>query len=104
MVELRGLLPEFGSRKLIAIPAVVGMEISLEEAKPTLLPTDSLVLPTRRYPISTAKRLRLWAAPARGKDQADLHLYAALHAQTNGEAVDAVTLLPQMLKPFITYD
>ncbi|WP_419403521.1 helix-turn-helix domain-containing protein [Stenotrophomonas rhizophila] len=37
----RGRLPEFGSRKLIAILAVVGMEISLVEAKPTLLPTDA---------------------------------------------------------------
>ena len=37
----RGRLPEFGSRKLIAILAVVGMEISLVEAKSTLLPTDA---------------------------------------------------------------
>lgn len=30
----RGRLPEFGSRKLIAVLAAVGMEISLIEAKP----------------------------------------------------------------------
>jgi len=37
----RGRLPEFGSRKLIAILAAVGMEISLVEAKPTLHSTDA---------------------------------------------------------------
>ena len=37
----RGRLPEFGSRKLIAILAVVGMEISLVEAKTTLVRTDA---------------------------------------------------------------
>lgn len=30
----RGRLPEFGSRKLIAVLAAVGMEISLVEARP----------------------------------------------------------------------
>lgn len=37
----RGRLPEFGSRKLIAILAVVGMEISLVEAKTTVVRTDA---------------------------------------------------------------
>lgn len=32
----RGRLPEFGSRKLIAVLAAVGMEIRLIEAKPEL--------------------------------------------------------------------
>jgi len=33
--------------------------------------------------------------------KADLEHYAALHAQTYGEAVDATTLIPQMLEEFI---
>ena len=31
----------------------------------------------------------------------DLERYAALHAQTYGEPVDAVTLIPHMLESFI---
>ena len=61
--------------------------------------------------MSTTKRLRLgplpktenvkltFACPAGLK--ADLDRYAALHAQTYGEAVDAATLIPHMLEAFI---
>ena len=61
--------------------------------------------------MSTAKKLRLgplpktetvkltFACPASLK--ADLEHYAALHAQTYGEAVDAVTLIPYMLEVFM---
>ncbi|MBK6867124.1 MAG: DUF2274 domain-containing protein [Burkholderiales bacterium] len=34
----------------------------------------------------------------------DLDRYAALHAQTYGEAVDATTLIPHMLEAFIAGD
>jgi hypothetical protein len=34
----------------------------------------------------------------------DLDRYAALHAQTYGEAVDATTLIPHMLETFIAGD
>jgi hypothetical protein len=34
----------------------------------------------------------------------DLDRYAAMHAQTYGEAVDATTLIPHMLEPFIAGD
>ncbi|WP_027793694.1 DUF2274 domain-containing protein [Paraburkholderia acidipaludis] len=34
----------------------------------------------------------------------DLDRYAALHAQTYGEAVDAATLIPHMLEAFIAGD
>lgn len=43
-----------------------------------------------------------FACPARLK--ADLDRYAALHAQTYGEAVDAVTLIPLMLDAFMAGD
>lgn len=43
-----------------------------------------------------------FACPARLK--ADLDHYAALHAQTYGEAVDAMTLIPLMLDAFMTGD
>ena len=36
--------------------------------------------------------------------KADLDRYAALHAQTYGEAVDAATLIPHMLEAFIAGD
>lgn len=36
--------------------------------------------------------------------KADLDRYAALHAQTYGEPVDAVTLIPYMLEAFIARD
>ena len=34
----------------------------------------------------------------------DLDRYAALHAQTYGQAVDAATLIPHMLEAFIARD
>jgi len=36
--------------------------------------------------------------------KADLDRYAALHAQTYGKAVDAVTLIPHMLEAFMARD
>lgn len=64
--------------------------------------------------MSTGKKLRLgplpklestkmtFACPA--SLRADLDRYAALHAQTYGEAVDAVTLIPHMLEAFVAGD
>lgn len=64
--------------------------------------------------MSTTRKLRLgplpktesikltFACPASLK--ADLDRYAALHAQTYGEAVDAVTLIPYMLEVFLVGD
>ncbi|WP_262219633.1 DUF2274 domain-containing protein [Stenotrophomonas maltophilia] len=36
--------------------------------------------------------------------KADLDRYAALHAQTYGEVVDAVMLIPHMLEAFMARD
>lgn len=36
--------------------------------------------------------------------KADLERYANLHAQTHGESVDAVTLIPHMLEAFVARD
>ncbi|WP_124982006.1 DUF2274 domain-containing protein [Ralstonia solanacearum] len=64
--------------------------------------------------MNTTKKLRLgplpktesikltFACPASLK--ADLDCYAALHAQTYGESVDAVALIPHMLEAFIAGD
>lgn len=64
--------------------------------------------------MSTIKKLRLgplpktetvkltFACPVNLK--ADLDRYAALHAQTYGEVVDAVTLIPHMLEAFMAGD
>ncbi len=64
--------------------------------------------------MSTTRKLRLgplpktesvkltFACPASLKT--DLDRYAALHAQTYGEAVDAATLIPHMLEAFIAGD
>lgn len=64
--------------------------------------------------MSTTRKLRLgplpktesikltFACPATLK--AELDRYAAMHAQTYGEAVDATTLIPHMLVAFIAGD
>lgn len=64
--------------------------------------------------MSTTRKLRLgplpktetikltFACPASLK--ADLDRYAALHAQTYGEVVDAVVLIPHMLEAFMVGD
>lgn len=64
--------------------------------------------------MSTMRKLRLgplpktesvkltFACPASLKT--DLDRYAALHAQTYGEVVDATTLIPHMLEAFIAGD
>lgn len=64
--------------------------------------------------MSTTRKLRLgplpktesikltFSCPASLK--ADLDRYAALHAQTYGETVDAATLIPHMLEAFMAGD
>ena len=64
--------------------------------------------------MSTARKLRLGPLPSSGSTKltficpaslkADLDAYAALHAQTYGEAVDATTLIPHMLETFMAGD
>lgn len=64
--------------------------------------------------MSTTKKLRLGPLPktesvkltfaCSASLKADLDHYAALHAQTYGGAVDAVTLIPHMLEAFIAGD
>jgi len=57
----------------------------------------------RLGPLPDIQTVKLtFSCPARLK--ADLDRYAALHAQTYGEAVDAVTLIPLMLEAFMAGD
>ncbi|HEX7386978.1 MAG TPA: DUF2274 domain-containing protein [Castellaniella sp.] len=57
----------------------------------------------RLGPLPKTESTKLtFACPASMK--ADLDHYAALHAQTYGEAVDAATLIPHMLEPFMAED
>ena len=57
----------------------------------------------RLGPLPRTERGKLtFACPATLK--ADLDRYAAMHAQTYGEAVDAATLIPHMLEAFMTGD
>ena len=57
----------------------------------------------RLEPLPKTESTKLtFACPAGLK--ADLDRYAALHAQTYGEAVDAATLIPHMLEAFIAGD
>lgn len=62
--------------------------------------------PTKKLRLGPLPRQEItkltFACPAGLK--ADLERYAALHAQTYGEAVDAVTLIPHMLEAFIAAD
>ena len=64
--------------------------------------------------MSTGKKLRLGPLPKLESTEltfacpaslrADLDRYAALHAQTYGEAVDATVLIPHMLEAFLVGD
>jgi hypothetical protein len=64
--------------------------------------------------MSTTRKLRLGPLPKTesikltftcpASLKADLDSYAALHAQTYGEAVDAMALIPYMLEAFMARD
>ncbi|WP_186037710.1 DUF2274 domain-containing protein [Burkholderia gladioli] len=64
--------------------------------------------------MSTTRKLRLGPLPNTESTKltftcpatlkADLDRYAAMHAQTYGEAVDATTLIPHMLEAFMAGD
>ncbi|MBQ0216418.1 DUF2274 domain-containing protein [Alcaligenes faecalis] len=57
----------------------------------------------RLGPLPKTESVKLtFACPASLK--ADLDRYAALHAQTYGETVEAATLIPHMLEAFMTGD
>lgn len=57
----------------------------------------------RLGPLPKTESVKLtFACPANLK--ADLDRYVALHAQTYGESVDAMTLIPHMLEAFIAGD
>ena len=57
----------------------------------------------RLGPLPKTENVKLtFACPVNLKTQLDR--YAALHAQTYGEAVDAVTLIPHMLEAFMAGD
>lgn len=57
----------------------------------------------RLGPLPKTESVKLtFSCPASLK--ADLDRYAALHAQTYGEAVDAIALIPYMLEVFMTRD
>ena len=63
----------------------------------------STVRKLRLGPLPKTESVKLtFACPAALK--ADLDRYAALHAQTYGEAVDATTLIPHMLEAFMAAD
>ena len=64
--------------------------------------------------MNMARKLRLGPLPSNSSTKLtfacpaslkmDLDRYAALHAQTYGEAVDAATLIPHMLEAFMAGD
>jgi len=57
----------------------------------------------RLGPLPKTETVKLtFACPASLKE--DLERYAELHAQTYGEPVDAVTLIPHMLESFMARD
>lgn len=57
----------------------------------------------RLRPLPKTENIKLtFTGPASLK--ADLDRYAALHAQTNGETVEAATLIPHMLEAFMAGD
>ena len=63
----------------------------------------STVRKLRLGPLPKTESVKLtFACPASLKT--DLDRYAALHAQTYGEVVDATTLIPHMLEAFMAGD
>ena len=63
----------------------------------------STIKKPRLGPLTKTESVKLtFACPPSLK--ADLDRYAALHAQTCGEAVDVATLIPHMLEAFIAGD
>lgn len=65
--------------------------------------SDRAVVLRSLGPFPKTESVKLtFACPATLK--ADLDHYAALHTQTYGESVDAVTLIPYMLEAFIAGD
>ncbi|ULU23273.1 DUF2274 domain-containing protein [Dyella terrae] len=63
----------------------------------------STTLKLRLGPLPRTESIKLtFACPANLKS--DLDRYAALHAQTYGEAVDATVLIPHMLEAFMAAD
>ena len=57
----------------------------------------------RLGPLPRSESVKLtFSCPATLKSELDR--YAALHAQTYGEAVDAMTLIPHMLEAFMARD
>ena len=51
-----------------------------------------------------AERLHIEQSPLPASPKTDLDRYAALHAQTYGEVVDAITLILYMLEAFMAGD
>ena len=63
----------------------------------------STIRKLRLGPLPKTENVKLtFACPVSLKTQLDR--YATLHAQTYGEAVDAVTLIPHMLEAFMAGD
>ncbi|MGQ7814506.1 DUF2274 domain-containing protein [Metapseudomonas furukawaii] len=63
----------------------------------------SMTRKLRLGPLPKAESIKLtFVCPSSLRD--DLDRYAALHAQTYGEAVNAVTLIPHMLEAFMAGD
>ncbi|WP_062794318.1 DUF2274 domain-containing protein [Cupriavidus metallidurans] len=63
----------------------------------------SMTRKLRLGPLPKTESVKLtFACPASLKT--DLDRYAALHAQTYGEVVDATTLIPHMLEAFMAGD
>jgi hypothetical protein len=56
-------------------------------------------------PLPKTESIKLtFACPATLKFDLDLDRYAAMHAQTYGEVVDATTLIPHILEAFMAGD
>lgn len=66
-------------------------------------PSISLSEPVQVQPLPKIESIKL-TFPCPTSLKTDLDLYATLHVQTYGEAVDAATLIPHMLEAFMAED
>ncbi len=98
--------PTLTERPGLPVRIIVNRDLVLRYVPAAFLQQGDFAMSTRKLrlgPLPKTESTKLtFACPASLK--ADLDRYAALHAQTYGEAVDAATLIPHMLEAFMAGD
>ncbi len=99
--------PTLTERPGLPVRIIVNRDLILRPYQPLFFNRGGFTMSTTRKlrlgPLPKTESVKVtFACPASLK--ADLDRYAALHAQTYGEAVDAMKLIPHMLEAFMAGD